>query len=161
MKFVCPLFAVTNMEASKRFYQEVLQQTIAMDVGKNVTFSGGFALQEGFGELAGFDPQSIVYGAKNAELYFEVEDLDAVLEHLKRYPIVYLHGPKEYSWGQRVLRLFDPDQNIIEIGESMEVVNKRFLRAGMTVEETCKRTMFPQPFILKCRSEIPAEEGES
>lgn len=97
MEFVCPLFAVTNMETSKRFYQEVLQQAIVMDIGKNVTFSGGFALQEGFGELAGFDPQSIVYGAKNAELYFEVEDLDAVLEHLKRYPVVYLHEPKEYS----------------------------------------------------------------
>lgn len=144
MKFVCPLFAVTNMEASKRFYQEVLQQTIAMDVGKNVTFSGGFALQKGFGELA--DPQSIIYGAENAELYFEVKDLDAVLEHLKRYPIVSLHRPKEYSWGQRVLRLFDPDQNIIEIGESMEEVIKRFLRAGMTVEEICKRTYVSAAF---------------
>lgn len=43
----------------------------------------------------------------------------------------------------------------------MEVLIKRFLGTGMTVEETRQRTMLPLPFILKCQAEIVAEEGGS
>lgn len=30
-----------------------------------------------------------------------------------------------HSWGQRVIRIYDPDCHVIEIGESMEYVNSR------------------------------------
>lgn len=46
----------------------------------------------------------------------------------------------EHSWGQRVVRIYDPDGHMIEVGESMEYVAKRFLKDGMSVEETAAKT---------------------
>jgi catechol 2,3-dioxygenase-like lactoylglutathione lyase family enzyme len=151
MKFSGPLIAVNDVEVSKKFYQEVLGQKIVLDFGANVTFSGHFFIQAGFGELVGFDGNEIVQGSKSFELYFEEDDLDGFLKHLKGFPdLKYVHDVKEYPWGQRVIRFYDPDLHLIEVGESMEVVVKRFLKQGLSVEETVERTMFPIEFVKKC-----------
>ena len=41
----------------------------------------------------------------------------------------------EHSWGQRVIRFYDLDEHLIEVGEDMKMVVKRFLASGMTMEE--------------------------
>ena len=43
--------------------------------------------------------------------------------------------PIEHSWGQRVIRFYDLDEHLIEVGEDMQMVVKRFLASGMTMEE--------------------------
>ena len=47
---------------------------------------------------------------------FEEEDLDAFCEHLKQFDIFYVHPLFEHRWGQRVVRFYDPDGNLIEVG---------------------------------------------
>ena len=37
--------------------------------------------------------------------------------------IEYVHPVKEHGWGQRVVRFYDPDKHIIEVGENMKVVS--------------------------------------
>ncbi|SET61361.1 Catechol 2,3-dioxygenase [Natronincola peptidivorans] len=151
MKFGGPLLAVKDIEASKKFYIEVLKQKIVFDIGPHVGFEGMFSLQEGYAELVGFDKNEMLQCPKNFQLYFEEEDLDSFIEHLGKYAdIKYLHHVKEYSWGQRVVRFFDPDMHIIEVAESMEIVVKRFLKQGLSVEETAERTMFPIDFVKSC-----------
>ncbi|MFZ5643510.1 MAG: VOC family protein [Bacillota bacterium] len=151
MKFTGPLIAVNDIEVSKKFYQEILHQKIILDFGANVTFEGNFALQASFAELVGFNKNDMVQGSHNFELYFEEEDLDSFVKHLKNNPeIKYVHDVKEYEWGQRVIRFYDPDMHMIEVGESMEYVIKRFLKQGLSVEETAKRTMHPIEFVKKC-----------
>lgn len=151
MKFTAPLIAVNDIEVSKKFYKEVLHQKIILDFGANVTFEGNFALQANFAELVGFNKNDMVQGSKNFELYFEEEDLDSFVKHLKKSSeIKYVHDVKEYDWGQRVIRFYDPDMHMIEVGESMEIVIKRFLKHGLSVEETAKRTMYPIEFVRKC-----------
>lgn len=56
----------------------------------------------------------------------------------------------EYPWGQRVIRFYDPDMHIIEVGEPMENVVKRFIDQGLSVEETSKRTQHPIEFVKNC-----------
>ncbi len=46
-------------------------------------------------------------------------------------------------WGQRDIRVYDPDKHIVEIAENMNTVIKRFFSQGMSAEEVAKRTMFP------------------
>jgi len=148
MKFQGPLIAVNNMEVSKKFYTEVLQQKIIFDIGANVAFEGHFSLQENYAELVGFNKNDLVQCSKNFELYFEQEDFDSAIKHLENYSdIKYVHDVKEYEWGQRVIRFYDPDMHIIEIGECMENVVKRYLKQGMSVEEISKRTMYPIEFV--------------
>ena len=146
MKFQLPLLAVQNVERSKKFYQDLFEQEVVLDLGKNVTFSGGFAIQEDFAWLT-----DIVKKSHNMELYFEVEDFDAFLLLLKDHKDVKLvHPPKIHEWQQRVVRIYDPDYHMIEIGESMEVIAKRYLSQGLSAEEVAEIIQHPVEFVQQC-----------
>jgi catechol 2,3-dioxygenase-like lactoylglutathione lyase family enzyme len=148
MKFTCPLLAVSDLEASKRFYRDVLGQEVQMDLGWNVVMSGGFALQLNFDKLLGLDPESVVKRSHNFELYFEEDDFDGFLDKLAaRQDIEHVHPPKKHEWQQRVVRIYDPDKHIIEIGESMATIARRFLAEGKTVEETARIIQHPVSFV--------------
>lgn len=64
--------------------------------------------------------------------------------------IEYVHPVKEHSWGQRAVRIYDPDMHIIEIGENMVSVVKRFLDSGMSSEETAVRMDVSLEYIKEC-----------
>ena len=71
-----------------------------------------------------------------AEIVFEEQDFDGFLCRLEEYPdMEYLGEVIEHSWGQRVIRFYDLDGHIIEVGEDMKMVIKRFLASGMTMDE--------------------------
>ena len=154
MQYICPLIVVADMRRAKEFYTSVLGARIKFDFGANITFHGDFALQtlESWAEFIERSPDSVVFGAKNGELYFEEEDIDALASRLAaRGDIRYVHGLKEHPWGQRVLRFYDPDGHIIEVGENLRFVCKRFLAQGMSVAKICERTMLPPDFVENCR----------
>lgn len=143
MKFEGVLFAVRDMAVSRPFYENVLGRKVAMDLGTNLVFEGGPTLQQGFGDLVGFPAENTVYKAYNAELYFETTDLEGDLARVKAAGAELLHEAKEYPWGQRTFRFFDPDGHIVEVGEAMDYVVGRFLSQGLSAEETAARTTFP------------------
>jgi uncharacterized glyoxalase superfamily protein PhnB len=153
MKFICPLIVVNNMGASRSFYEKVLNQNVQFDFGENVLFESGFAihLKSHFSDLINTGENDIIEKSNNFELYFEEEDLESFLQKLEDFGIVeYMHGLKEQTWGQRVIRFYDPDKHIVEVGEPMESVVKRFLNEGLSVEETAKRTSMPEEFVRQC-----------
>ena len=55
------------------------------------------------------------------ELYFEEMDIEAFVQKLERlYPsIVYVNRLITHSWGQKVIRFYDLDGNLIEVGTPM------------------------------------------
>lgn len=69
---------------------------------------------------------------------------------LKDYDIDYVHPIIEHSWGQRVVRLYDLDKHIIEVGENIKMVCKRFINTGMTVEQVAKRMDVPIDYVKAC-----------
>ena len=152
MEFKLALLAVKNIERSKQFYKELFDQEVILDLGKNVTFNGGFAIQEDFAWLTDLPPKSIVEKSNNMELYFEVDNFDEFIAKLNTYKsIEYVHQPNKHEWQQRVVRIYDPDYHIIEIGESMEVIAKRYLCDGYSVEETSKIIQHPIEFVEMCK----------
>ncbi len=152
MKYKLPLIVVDDMAVSRKFYQDVLNQKVVLDFGANITFDGEFSLQtkSTWAEFINKTQNDIMSKPDNFELYFEEEHFDEFVEWLKSFEIQYLHNVVEYPWGQRVIRFYDPDMHIIEVGESMETVVKRFIGQGLSVEETAKRTQHPIEFIRKC-----------
>ncbi|WP_256702567.1 hypothetical protein [Paenibacillus sp. P32E] len=62
---------------------------------------------------------------------------------LKDQQIEFIYDIFEQPWGQRVVRVYDPDKYIIELGEPMNVVIKRHYEAGMTLEEVAGRSSTP------------------
>ena len=55
------------------------------------------------------------------ELYFEEADIEGFFERLERYypEVQYVNRLMTHSWGQKVIRFYDPDGNLIEVGTPM------------------------------------------
>ena len=144
------LLAVTDIEKSAAFYKKVLGLRVVMDFGANKTLTGGLVLQtaETWKEFIG--TENISFGGRSTEIYFEEDDFDKFIEKLSGCEIKYVHPVKEHSWGQRVVRIYDPDMHIIEVGENLKTVCKRFLGSGMTPEQAAQRMGVPMKFVKSC-----------
>lgn len=144
MKYKGTLLAVSDMDASRKFYFDTLGLRVVADFGANVTLTGGVSLQtiETWNQLI---RRKAAPGAQSTELYFEEDDFDAFAARLANMPgIEYVHPTEEQPWGQRGVRIFDPDGYIIEIGENMAAVCARFLAQGMTETEVAARMDVPE-----------------
>ena len=137
MKYISPLIAVTDMESSKAFYKKYLGLDVVHDYGANVVLTGGLSLQtlEMWREF--INGAEVTLKSNAGELYFEEDDFDEFLHTIDSLKLV--HPVKEHSWGQRAVRFYDPDGHIIEVGEKITAVARRFADEGMTTEEVATR----------------------
>ena len=147
MELKNPLLAVADMERSLAFYETVLDLRVVLDFGANKTLTGGLCLQtlDTWRSFLGTD--QVAFGGNDAEIYFEEDRFDAFAERLSTLPIQYVHPVKEHRWGQRVVRFYDPDRHIIEVGENMAAVCRRFLDSGLTPEQTASRMDVPVDYV--------------
>lgn len=136
MKYFCTVISVADINAARKFYEDLFGLEVFQDYGKNVAFTCGLALQQDFDWLVGLSKDNILTKSNNIEICFEEQDFDGFWDKLKKYPnIEYLGDVIEHSWGQRVIRFYDLDGHIIEVGEDMKMVVNRFLISDMTMEE--------------------------
>lgn len=136
MKYTCMLISVADINAARNFYEDLFRLEVFQDYGRNIAFTCGLALQQDFDWLVNLPKEKVLNKSNNAEIVFEEQDFDGFLNKLKEYPdIEYLGEVLEHSWGQRVIRFYDLDGHIIEVGEDMKMVIKRFLASGMNMEE--------------------------
>lgn len=147
MKYICSLITVSDINRSRNFYENLLNQKVKYDFGENVTFHGDFAihLQSHFKEL--IDNKEILHGGNNFELYFEYDNVEQIVKELKANNISFVHEIREQPWRQKVVRFYDPDKNIIEIGESLEFLAYRLKNDGLTIEQISKTINMPIDFI--------------
>lgn len=150
MELKNPLLAVADMERSLAFYETVLGLRVILDFGANKTLTGGLCLQtlETWRDFLGTD--RVAFGGNDAEVYFEEDPFDAFAERLNTLNVQYVHPVKEHPWGQRVVRFYDPDRHIIEVGEDMAAVCRRFRDAGLTAEQTAERMDVPVDYVREC-----------
>ena len=150
MKYISTLIAVSDMKKSKQFYHDVLGMKVVADFGANVTLDGGLVMQPMDTWKSFIRTDKVLLPNNAGELYFEEEDLDAFLENLKQFDICYVHPLFEHRWGQRVVRFYDPDRHIIEVGEKLNTVILRFMEQGLSAEETAIRMDIPLDFVTAC-----------
>jgi predicted enzyme related to lactoylglutathione lyase len=148
IRYVCPLITVKDIEKSKEFYENVLKQEIELDLGENVAFKGGFAIHdmEHFQNLTG---KSLPIDSSKdfMELYFELNEIEELESKLESLNAEFVHKIREQPWGQRVMRFYDPDNYIIEVGEPLEFVVKRFAAQGFSLEEISEKSLMPVEFV--------------
>ena len=150
MKYTSSLIAVADMERSKQFYHDVLGMNVVADFGANVTLNGGLVMQTLDTWKTFIRTDKVILPNNAGELYFEDEDLDAFCDYLKQFDICYVHPLFEHRWGQRVIRFYDPDKHIIEVGEKLDTVILRYMEQGLSVEETAARMDIPFDFVRAC-----------
>lgn len=145
--YVSSVFFVSDIKISRDFYEKILGQKVALDHGECVTFSAGFAVMlKDFAHGIIFNGQNIGSASeqnKDFELYFETDDMIGIRDSFLKQRVRFIHDIVEQPWGQRVFRVYDPDMYIIEFGEPMDIVIRRFIKQGLSAEETAARTSMP------------------
>ena len=120
MKLKNVLIAVADIEKSIKFYKELLGLDVILDNDGNVILTEGLVLQDRkiWEKFLG---KGVIPRNNASELYFEEKDIEAFAEKLNNYhePIQYAKRLMEHSWGQKVIRFYDPDGNLIEVGTPM------------------------------------------
>ncbi len=147
MKYICPLITVSDIKKSRDFYENVLGQKVKYDFGENVTFEGDFAIHEKAHFKKLIDNKEIKHGSNSFELYFEHDDILEIEKKLIAEKIDFVHKTRVQPWKQRVIRFYDLDRNIIEIGESMEFLAFRLYKQGNTIKEISKTISIPTGFV--------------
>ena len=120
MKLKSTLIVVKDINRSLQFYRELFGLELLCDNDGNMILSDGLVLQaESYWRE--FLHKDIAWRSNSCELYFEEADLEGFIQRLeKSYPEVeYVNTLMTHSWGQRVVRFYDPDGNLIEVGTPM------------------------------------------
>lgn len=115
------LIVVKDIEKSRQFYQDLFGIKMLTDNDGNMIFEGGLVLQEEK-YWRSFIGRDIIPKSNSYELYFEEKDIDSFVEKLEKlYPETeFVNRLMTHSWGQRVVRFYDLDGNLIEVGTPME-----------------------------------------
>lgn len=139
-----------DIENMKEFYTKVLEQTIEHDFGGCVIFSSGlsiwrvesdYTLVKALGE--GYRPGK----NKGLELCFETDNFGMEVPKVKAKGIDLIHDVAEEKWGKQTIRFYDPDGNIVELGESMAGFCKRLFRSGLSIAEVSQKTGITQKLV--------------
>ena len=91
MKYTCVVISVANINAARRFYQDLFGLEVYQDYGKNIAFTCGLALQQDFDWLVNLTKEKIIKKSNNAEIVFEEQDFDGFLNKLKAYSLSLIH----------------------------------------------------------------------
>lgn len=114
------LIVVKDIEKSRKFYHDLFGIDLMLDNDGNMILTEGLVLQDEK-IWKSFLGRDILPQNNACELYFEEQDIEVFVEKLERlYPsIEYVNRLMTHSWGQRVIRFYDLDGNLIEVGTPM------------------------------------------
>jgi catechol 2,3-dioxygenase-like lactoylglutathione lyase family enzyme len=159
MKFICSLIVVEDVAKARSLYETVLKQKVVADFGENVAFQG-FAIHKRDHYRALINDKPIVPGSNAFELYFEEDDLEKLDQELKAGGFAFVHDLREQPWKQKVLRFYDYDKNIIEVGERLEHTAYRLSREGYALEDISRITYLPPEKVREAIEEYAAKAAE-
>jgi predicted enzyme related to lactoylglutathione lyase len=151
VKFQSAVIFVKDIENSKAFYSGVLSQEIGLDLGANVNFKCGIALWQNsrVNEIIFNKPNAVIRDTtnKNMELYFESDNIEKTAGELELHSVRFIHKLKEEPWLQLTMRFYDPDGNIVEVGESMSALVRRLYRDNLSIKEISEKTTLPVDYV--------------
>lgn len=120
MKLKNVLIVVKDIERSRKYYHDLFGLEMVLDNDGNMILTEGLVLQDEaiWKDFLGKD---IIPESNSCELYFEERDLEGFVRRLEDlYPdTVYVNRLMTHTWGQKVVRFYDPDGNLIEVGTPM------------------------------------------
>ena len=120
MKLKNTLIVVKDIDKSLKFYHDLFGLELITDNDGNMILTDGLVLQaESYWKQ--FIQRDIVEKNNSCELYFEEAEIEGFVNKLEQlYPDTeYVNRLMTHSWGQKVVRFYDPDGNLIEVGTPM------------------------------------------
>ena len=117
MKLRNVLIVVSDIEESINFYRDLFGLQVVLNNDGNVIMTEGLVLQDK-NIWKDFLEKDVVPQNNMTELYFEEKNIEDFVEKLNnsRYESQYVNELMEHSWGQKMVRFYDLDGNLIEVG---------------------------------------------
>ena len=135
MRLKSVLIAVNDIDRAIKFYNEIFGLNVILDQDGNVIMSEGLVLQDAK-IWQRFLGKELIPKNNMTELYFEESDIEGFVKKLEEsdFEIEYVNELMTHSWGrtksselrscadrsgsgdQKVVRFYDPDGNLIEVG---------------------------------------------
>ena len=122
MKYKGTLIVVKDCKKSLNFYSDIFGFQLIKDNEGNMELTDNLYLQES-GYWEAFIGAKTIPNNNHSELYFEESDIEQFVNKLEKlYPeIEYVNRLMTHSWGQKVVRFYDPDGNLIEVGTPVKI----------------------------------------
>ncbi|MDF1571254.1 MAG: VOC family protein [Bacteroidales bacterium] len=132
-----------DLPKQREFYEKFLGQKVKQDLGGCIVFQNGFTLWQleekyPISRELGYTYEPI--GNRNLELCFETEAIEDSVEKVLLSDLRILHNLEEEEWGQYTIRFYDPEGNLVEIGESLRTMVKRMQQSGLGIDEIAKKS---------------------
>jgi len=146
IKFHSPVLISKDIKKMKNFYQKILKQQIEFDLGNCIIFTCGLTiwkLKPDYPLTRHLHYSYHSNGNKNLELCFETDEFEKIVKELKKVELNLIHDVSEEKWGQLTIRFFDPENNIVEIGEAMPCFVRRMYKNGFSEKKISKKTSLP------------------
>lgn len=144
-----------DLNVMKDFYLKVLGFEVVNDFGTCIALNNGLSLWKA-------DPLHPIspYVAKKSGSAFELcletsrdDEFDSMVSRILSAKPKLLHDVRVESWGQKTIRFFDSEDNLIEYGESIPCFVRRMSREGLSAEEIAAKTGVPLGEISKILSQ--------
>ena len=135
-----------DLQKQRTFYEDFLEQEVETDLGNCLVFKNRFTLWQLSEDFPVARELGYMYehiGNRNLELCFETDDFEDAVEKVLMGDLRILHNVEEETWGQYTIRFYDPEGNLVEIGESMPCFVKRLASKDMSVEQIMEKTGIP------------------
>ena len=114
------LIVVKDIEKSRKFYHDLFGLDVVVNNDGSMILTEGLVLQDEtiWKKFLGKD---VIPENNSCELYFEEHNIEAFAEKLEKfYPKTgYVNKLLTHDWGQKAIRFYDPDGNLIEVRTPM------------------------------------------
>lgn len=152
LKFHSSVLFCNDLQEQKEFYEKFLGQKVSQDLGSSVVFENGFTLWKlkkdfPISKELGYTYEPI--GNRNLELCFVTDTFEDSIEKVLMADIRILHNAEEEEWGQYTIRFYDPEGNLIEVGESMKCMVNRMKNTGSSSKKISERSGLPEDVIIE------------
>lgn len=120
MKLKNILIVVNDIDRAIKFYNEIFGLNVILNQDGNVIMTEGLVLQDAR-IWKTFLNKELIPKNNMTELYFVEPDIEGFVKKLEEsdFEIEFVNRLMTHSWNQKVVRFYDPDGNLIEVGTPM------------------------------------------
>ena len=152
LQFDSSVIFCSDLKLQREFYETFLNQEIDMDLGLCLIFKGNFSLWQLTEEFPISRELDYTYehiGNRNLEMCFKTDNFEDAIEKVLLSELRILHNVEEEQWGQYTIRFYDPEGNLVEIGESINCFVKRLKKSGMDEKQIVEKTGYKADYVAK------------
>ena len=157
IKLTGAVLITDKLAQMKAFYADVMKLSVEMDFGNCVAFEGGLSLwklTEDYPAAKALGSTIFDAANKNMEVCFETDEFGEEAARIKQSGAALLHDIETEKWGQQTIRFYDPDCNLVELGESMPCFCRRLQSSGMNIAQVAAHTGIPEQGVRAFLGEV-------